>query len=196
VVLSGIRNDEGFPSAAQSAGERVCKENGAIKVPEASTIKLQEPRLQDRRALLVAGLRQHYTPETVSDIPALWQRLPFGKIPSQLGHMAYGILFHASDTAGGFDYLAGVEVSGVSTVLSDLTFVKIPSQKYAIFCHRGHVSRLQDTMAAIWHEWLPASHRNVSHPAAGAPQMIEYYAENFDPQTGLGDIEVWLPLEA
>jgi AraC family transcriptional regulator len=164
-------------------------------VSEASTVKLQEPRLQDRRALLVAGLRQHYTCETVNDIPALWRRLPFGKIPTQLGHMAYGVLFTRSDAAGGFDYLAGVEVSGVSMVLADLTYVRIPAQKYAIFCHRGHVSKLQDTAAAIWHEWLPASHRNVSHPAAGAPQMIEYYAENFDPETGLGDIEVWLPLD-
>jgi AraC family transcriptional regulator len=51
-------------------------------------------------------------------------------------------------------------------------------------------------MAAIWHEWLPASHRNVSQPAAGSPRMIEYYAENFDPETGLGDMEVWLPLQA
>ena len=160
-----------------------------------ASVKLQEPRLQDRRALLVAGLRQHYTSETVNDIPALWRRLPFGKIPTQLGHMAYGVLFTQSDAAGGFDYLAGVEVSGVSMVLADLTYVKIPAQKYAIFCHRGHVSKLKDTAAAIWHEWLPASHRNVSHPAAGAPQMIEYYAENFDPETGLGDIEVWLPLD-
>jgi len=140
---------------------------------EASTVKLQEPRLQDRRALPVAGLRRHYTPETMNEIPALWQRLPFGKIPSQLGHMAYGVLFNQSDTTGGFDYLAGVEVSGVSAVLADLTYVKIPAQKYAIFCHRGHVSKLKDTMAAIWHEWLPASQRSVSHPAAGSPQMIE-----------------------
>jgi AraC family transcriptional regulator len=81
-------------------------------------------------------------------------------------------------------------------VLADLTYVKIPAQKYAIFCHRGHVSKLKDTAAAIWHEWLPASHRNVSHPLGGAPQMIEYYAENFDPETGFGDIEVWLPLDA
>ncbi len=163
---------------------------------EASTVKLQEPRLQDRRALLVAGLRRHYTPETMNEIPALWQRLPFGKIPSQLGHMAYGVLFNQADAAGGFDYLAGVEVSGVSAVLADLTYVKIPAQKYAIFCHRGHVSKLKDTIAAIWHEWLPASHRSVSQPAAGSPRMIEYYAENFDPETGLGDMEVWLPLQA
>jgi AraC family transcriptional regulator len=186
-----------FSSAAQPAGDSVSSENlEPIKVSEASTAKLQEPRLQDRRALLVAGLRQHYTSETVNDIPALWRRLPFGKIPTQLGHMAYGVLFNHSDDAGGFDYLAGVEVSGVSMALADLTYVKVPAQKYAIFCHRGHVSKLKDTAAAIWHEWLPASHRNVSHPAAGAPQMIEYYAENFDPETGLGDIEVWLPLDS
>lgn len=163
---------------------------------EAPSIKLQEPRLQNRRALLVAGLCQHYTPETLNDIPALWQRLPFGKIPSQLGHMAYGILSNQSDASGGFDYLAGVEVSGVSTALADLTYVRVPAQKYAIFCHRGHVSQIKDTVAAIWHDWLPASQLHVSHPAAGAPQMIEYYAENFDPQSGLGDIELWLPLEA
>jgi AraC family transcriptional regulator len=167
-----------------------------MKLPEAPSVKLQDPRLQDRRALLVAGLRRHYTPETVYEIPAQWQRLPFGRIPSQLGHMAYGIVSDVNEATGAFDYFTGVEVSGVSTALADLTFVKIPAQKYAIFCHRAHVSKLRDTMAAIWHEWLPSSSHTASHPTAGAPQMVEYYGENFDPQTGLGDIEVWLPLQA
>ena len=63
-------------------------------MPEVPTIKLQQPRLQDRRALLVAGFQEHYTPETMNTIPALWKRLPFGRIPGQLGHMAYGIVYN------------------------------------------------------------------------------------------------------
>ena len=140
---------------------------------EASTVKLQEPRLQDRRALLVAGLRRHYTPETMNEIPALWQRLPFGKIPSQLGHMAYGVLFNQSDPTGEFDYLAGVEVSGVSAVLADLTYVKIPRRNTRFFA-------IADMYRNSKTPWPPSGTSGYLHPSAASltrppapPQMIE-----------------------
>ena len=50
-------------------------------------------------------------------------------------------------------------------------------------------------MNAIWNEWLLTSGRVVAHPDADSPSMIEYYGEDFDPEAGLGAIEVWLPIK-
>jgi AraC family transcriptional regulator len=165
-------------------------------VPEVPTIKLQEPRLQDRRALLVAGLQEHYTPETMNSIPALWKRLPFGRIPGQLGHMAYGIVYNVDPQSKGFDYFCGVEVAAISPANANFKSNKVPSQKYAIFCHREHVSKLRNTIDAIFSTWLPTSGQTHARPTPASPDLVEYYGENFDPESGTGDMEVWLPIKS
>ena len=110
--------------------------------------------------------------------------------------MAYGMVYNAGGADGGFDYLAGVEVAGVSPKLADYKNIKAPAQKYAIFCHRGHVSRLKDTISAIWQTWVPTSGHTLAKPPVDSPNLIEYYAENFDPETGLGDMEVWVAIKS
>jgi AraC family transcriptional regulator len=167
-----------------------------MKVPEASVNKLNPPRLQERRALLMAGLQEHYTRETQTTIPEQWKRLPFGKIPGQLGHMAYGVVLNLDEKTGEFDYFCGVEIATVSPAHGNLKTYKSPHQKYAIFCHRENVSRLRDTIHAIFTAWLPTSGQSLSHPTATSPNLIEYYGDNFDPESGTGDIEVWIPIKA
>ena len=165
-------------------------------VPEAPVIKLNPPRLQERRAVLMAGLQEHYTPETMNTIPAQWKRLPFGKIPGQLGHMAYGVVFNLDEKTGEFDYFCGVEISTISPAHANFKTYKSPQQKYAIFCHRDNVSRLRDTIQTIFKDWLPASGQALAHSTPTSPNLIEYYGENFDPESGAGDIEVWVPIKA
>jgi hypothetical protein len=63
------------------------------------------------------------------------------------------------------------------------------SRRYAVFEHRGHVSTLFDTYAAIWNEALE------QHGWAPAPApVIERHAPSFDPQTGEGGLSLWIPL--
>ena len=45
-------------------------------------------------------------------------------------------------------------------------------------------------MNAIWNDWLPAS----EYKAADAPGF-ERYDENFNPHTGLGGFEIWIPVK-
>ncbi len=163
---------------------------------EAPVIKLSLPRLQERRALLLAGLQEHYAPQTQNRIPEQWKRLPFDKIPGQLGHMAYGVVLNLDEESGEFDYFCGVEVATISPAHAQLKTYKSPQQKYAIFCHRENVSRLRDTIHAIFTTWLPTSGQTLSHPTPTAPNLIEYYGHNFDPESGTGDMEVWIPIKA
>lgn len=50
---------------------------------------------------------------------------------------------------------------------------------------------IRRTMQTIWSQRLPASR----HEVADAPDF-ERYAEEIDPRTGNGGLEIWIPLKA
>lgn len=152
---------------------------------------LEPPRFEDGQPFLLAGLSERYSCDTSNAIPSQWQRFGpyFGKVPKQVGNIAYGACYDADD-AGNFDYLCGVEVSDFSTLPAELIRLRIKAQRYAVFTHREHISTLRRTMNTIWNSWLPAS----GYAPANAPDF-ERYDEKFDPVSGLGGLEIWLPIE-
>lgn len=162
-----------------------------IKMDETLLTHLEPPRFVDGEPLLVAGLGERYTCDTSTAIPSQWQRFNayFGKVPGQVGGVAYGVGYNA-DEAGNFDYLCGVEVTDFSALPAEFSRVRIPAQRYAVFSHREHVSTIRRTMNTIWNQWLPAS----GHTPADAPHF-ERYDEKFDPSSGMGGLEIWLPLK-
>lgn len=163
---------------------------------QAPGTRLEEPRMEDRNALLVAGLMKPFKADEMTEIPLLWRELmpQLGKIPGQVDRKAYGVVYNLKNAAG-FAYLAGVEVSAASNIPDELNVVRIPDLSYAVFRHAGHVSTLKDTVSAIWNEWMPASGLNVSQTDDEMPDILEQYGEGFDPATGTGDIEVWVPIK-
>ena len=156
--------------------------------------KLELPRFVDEQSRLIAGLRGHYTRSTMKDIPLLWQRFAphIGKLPGQVSGVTYGVCFPMPD---GFGYLSGVEVLSASGLPAEFSVVTMPVQRYAVFAHRGHVSLLHETCDAIEREWLPRSQYAFVHGKPGDPGFFERYGENFDPQIGEGDVEVWVPIK-
>lgn len=152
--------------------------------------KLKEPVIRECEALLITGLQSHYTSQTVSEIPQLWQHLMtyLGQIPGQVGRATYGVGFNMGES--GFDYIAGVEVSNTSGIPTTFSKLSIPAQKYYVFVHEGHVSKIPDTITAILREWIPSS----GHSVGKFPSLLERYGEGFNPQTGMGDIELWVPV--
>jgi AraC family transcriptional regulator len=159
-------------------------------------VKLEAPRMENDKALRIAGLRGHYTSETMKNIPELWQRFAphIGAVPGQVRRVAYGLCFNPL-SPDGIDYLAGVEVSSSSSIPAEFSVATIPAQKYAVFSHHGHVSKLNETLDAI-DKWLPGSGLQVSRGVAGAPDFFERYSEEFNPQTGMGGMEVWVPVKS
>jgi len=111
-----------------------------------------------------------------------------------VGHAAYGLSFNAL-SPDGVDYLVGVEVSNSSDRPGDFSFANIPAQKYAVFSHREHVSKIYQTLDAI-DKWFPGSGLEVASETAQAPNFFERYSEEFDPRTGMGGMEVWVPIKA
>jgi AraC family transcriptional regulator len=162
----------------------------AIKMDETLLTTLEPPRIVQGQTLLIAGLGERYTSETSAGIPAQWQRFGphLGHIPGQIGHVAYGVLCNGDD-AGNIEYISGVEVSDFSRVPKEFSRIRIPEHRYAVFTHRGHISMIRRVWFTIWNKGLPESGEKV----AGAPEF-ERYGEEFDPETGNGGFEIWIPV--
>jgi len=162
-----------------------------------SILPLEGPRFVSGRPMLLAGLRQHYSVATMSEIPKLWRRFAphVGSIASQVGWVAYGAVIPIENGAQGFDYLCGVEIDQRSGLPAGFSTLDVPALRYAVFTHPGHVSELQETIGAIWRDWFPKSGHELVERSGDIPGMFERYGEGFDPQTGLGDIELWVPVK-
>jgi AraC family transcriptional regulator len=162
-----------------------------IKMDQTLIADLEPPRFETGKPLLIAGLGARYTCESSKAIPAQWQRFAphIGNVPGQVGRVAYGVCCN-SDDAGNFDYVCGVEVADFSDLPAEFSRVRLPEQRYAVFTHREHISTIRRTVNTIWNKWLPES----KHEAADAPDF-ERYGESFDPQTGTGGVEIWIPIK-
>lgn len=152
---------------------------------------MEAPRIEERGSFLVAGSTGHYQMPDTSGISPQWDAFAkyLGKIPGQAGWTTYGVCFNMDGT-GKMDYMCGVEVTEDVAPPDGLTLLRIEPQLYAIFSHRGHVSRIKETWDAIFREWCPASGRTL----LAAPQF-EVYDERFDPKTNEGVVEIWIPIE-
>jgi AraC family transcriptional regulator len=153
---------------------------------------LKPPRFETSKPLLVAGIGERCTHENGgAGIPNQWQQFhhKVDGIPARVGKVAYGVCCNCDD-AGNFDYIAGVEVADFSDLPREFSRVRIPEQKYAVFTHAEHISTIRRTVNTIWNHWLPIS----GMKAADAPSF-ERYDENFDPATGNGGLEIWVPVK-
>jgi AraC family transcriptional regulator len=151
---------------------------------------LKAPRFETGKPLLVAGIGERYNCEGSAAIPGQWQRFhqSVDNIPARIGKVAYGVCCNGDDS-GNFDYIAGVEVADFSDLPREFAHVRIPEQKYAVFTHAEHISTIRRTVNTIWNNWLPAS----GMTAADGPHF-ERYDEKFDPSTGNGGLEIWVPV--
>ncbi len=161
-----------------------------IKMDERMLTTLEPPRFENSKTLLIAGLSERYDGDSSKAIPAQWQRfMPYiGNIPGQIGRTAYGVCCN-SDEEGNFDYICGVEVSDFSELPPELARLRIPARRYAVFTHRDHISTIRRTVNTIWNKWLPES----GYEVADAPDF-ERYGPEFNPETGTGGVEIWIPL--
>jgi len=153
---------------------------------------LKPPRFETSKPLLVAGLGERINSENGgAGIPHQWHRFhqSVDGIPGRVGTVAYGVCCNGDD-AGNFEYIAGVEVTDFSDLPRQFSRVRIPEQKYAVFAHAEHISTIRRTINTIWNHWLPIS----GMKAAEAPSF-ERYDENFDPATGDGGLEIWVPVK-
>ncbi len=162
----------------------------AIRMDQVPVTPLGPPRIEKRGALLIFGLGERC--RSNAGIPAQWGRFVphWGHIQGQVGHVTYGVICN-TDEAGTYEYICGVEVLEFPSYPSEFSRLRIPGQTYAVFEHRDHISAIGNTWKAIWNQALPDSgYQAVEGPA------FERYGEEFDGRTGLGGLEIWVPVKA
>jgi AraC family transcriptional regulator len=164
---------------------------------ESLIIALETPRSVERGPLLLAGARVRY-PMTEQSLPAVaeqWAR--FGAViptvPGLTGAGAYGLFWNMFGGGASFEQMTAVEVERLSGLPDSLATMTVPASHYVVFAHPHHVSKLRNTVNTIWHKWLPDS----GHVPVGGdvPEFIEWYGQDFDPMTGSGTMEVWIPVK-
>jgi AraC family transcriptional regulator len=164
----------------------------AIVMSATPTAELTPPRFETKKPMLVARVVERYDCQSPGGIPDQWQRFsPYlGKIPGQVGQTAYGVIYNF-DGDGNFDYMCGVEIAAAADLPRGITSLQVPEQNCAVFTHRGHVAGIRTTFKAIWSQWFP----EFGHQAASAASL-ERYGPEFNPMTGMGGFEIWIPIEA
>lgn len=162
----------------------------AMKTSGNNGVRVAPPRFVSGVPMLLAGLSERHPFGALQGIPAQWQRFMacYADIPDKVTPIPLGVSANMDDD-GNFEYVCAVEVSRVSTLPRGLTLLRVPAQSYAVFQHREHVSTIGATYSAIWNTWLPAHQRS----AADGP-CLERHLETFDPKTGLGGVDIWIPL--
>ncbi|MFN7921695.1 MAG: GyrI-like domain-containing protein [Bryobacteraceae bacterium] len=157
-----------------------------------TTVSLTAPRIVASEPKLIFGLSQPCPAAGDPAIPSLWKRFaPYiGAISGRVGNNAYGVIHNTSET-GRFDYTAGVEVRTFPAQPGDFAQLRIPAQTYAVFEHQEHVSTVGAAWRAIWEHALS----DAGFEAADGP-AFELYGARFDPATGNGGLELWVPIIA
>src|SRR5262249_7814185 len=151
---------------------------------------LDPPRFENAPPMFIVGLSEHYTAETCAAIPAQWQRFVphIEYIPGQTGRAAWGVICNADDL-GNMDYICGVQVANFAAAPKEMSRLKVPAQRYAVFSHRDHISTIRRVWHTIFNKWLPESGEKI----AEGPEL-ERYGEEFNSITGAGGFEIWIPV--
>lgn len=156
-------------------------------------VHLPPPRLVSLGPLLIAGIGRRFASDDFAGIPALWQELhPYlGEVPGQKGRTAYGLVANMAARGETYFYLAGIEVSTLSDLDSNFTGIRLPAQRWAVFPHEGHVTTIASTIQAVFTQALPS----CGLAPGEMPDLLERYGASFDPQTGDGGFEIWVPVK-
>ncbi len=152
------------------------------------------PRLFTGEAMTLLGRRERYAlADAHGHIPVQWAwfnpRIP--EISARQGFDTFGLCIDSDDRA--LTYFCGVRVPHGPIMPADLVAIDVPALRYAGFSHEGPIETLSGTIIAALQNWLPAAGLSV-FKGAGVPDLVEHYGPDFDPQTGAGGMDIWIPV--
>ncbi|MEZ5914980.1 MAG: AraC family transcriptional regulator [Parvularculaceae bacterium] len=179
---SKARNDEIF---------KQLKLQEAISMSAEPAEFLASPEIVKGERRRIVGLKEHYRCGRYGGIPEQWSRLAAHPVANSIARgdgVSYGVCFNFTQN-GDMDYLCGFEADSSAAPGADLSAVDLEPGEYAVFAHRGHVSSIGETWRAIYAHGLAA----LSRKPKMAPQY-ERMDHCFNPVTGSGVIEIWIPL--
>lgn len=158
---------------------------------------MEAPRFEERPWTFAGLRRRHARKEGV------WRALDehwcaasdrFGKVAGRKDGAGYGLYYDLFAQRDGFEMIAAVATDEAAGRPAAFEQLRVPTRRYAVFAHRGTVSRLRSTIWTAWYGWLP----NLGLRSAGdslTPDFIEVYGDDAG-NTGRPAIEIWFPVRA
>jgi AraC family transcriptional regulator len=155
-------------------------------------VRLCGPRIESPGPLLIAGIGRRFDCDDFAGIPSLWQEFhaQAGAIRGRNSEVSYGVVSGVLAEGNTYLYLAGVEVGDFAELDSSFTGLRLPAQSWAVFAHEGHITTILSTIHAVFDHGLA----DAGLRQAGMPDLLERYTSRFDPQTGTGGFEIWVPI--
>ncbi len=154
-------------------------------------LPLDPPRFEMTGVIHLIGLFRRHRFDHTRPIAQQWQEF----IPEHAGigpktqPVPVGVV-RALDDQGNFDYGCASEVTARAEAPAGLKRLRLAPQLYAVFTHRGHVSALDGSYGAVWDVWMP----NSGDCAPVTAPSLERHLPAFDPRTGDGGVEIWVPV--
>lgn len=147
-------------------------------------------RFETAGEILAVGLGGACAFDKAEAITLLWRRFgpQFAGISDLASPIPIGVMSPANE-AGAFDYVCAAEVTSFAQAPDGFARVRIAPARYAVFDHPGHVTSIRATYRGIWDRWLGESGETAAEAVS-----LERHHPTFDPRTGLGGLEVWIPL--
>jgi len=155
-----------------------------------------EPKFIDREAFSVIGLRRTFAVEDSPKVPGLWQEVHalWPLLEPLQTDAAIGAVVMEGPNATHFDYIAGVAAKEDAEPPDGTDKLSIKANRYAVFTHVSTNTNLnaglRETIGYIFGTWLPGS----SYRIAPSPEF-ELYDARFDPNTLLGEIDYYVPIQ-
>ncbi|MEX3015558.1 AraC family transcriptional regulator [Gymnodinialimonas hymeniacidonis] len=156
-----------------------------LEMDKSMLVDVAEPEIREHAPFRVVGLGTDVRGFDISAVPGLWQSFAQRYLEIGPPGVTYGVSYDIGE-AGDFHYMAGMEGPNVP---DGMKTVDIPGGRYAVFTHKGGIGDLPKTIYSIWNRALP----DAGLEPAIAPEF-ERYDERFDPVTGRGEVEIWIPL--
>jgi AraC family transcriptional regulator len=157
-------------------------------------VEIGPPRLERFGPLILVGLRRKHrlgrdTESLFRDMSGQWRAFkaawPAAPMP------CYGVGMQMPDGATALDYFSGAVAPGPAGMES----FAFPALLCAVFHHTEHVTLVRRTLELAFATALPAAGLEPADPASGAPEFIERQGPSFNNGTGLGGLEILVPVQ-
>jgi AraC family transcriptional regulator len=155
-----------------------------------------QPKFVTRGPELAIGMAGSFAQGDTERISALWQdfvkRMPAIKHqkPYSLGVCMSNHPDVVKTSGDTFVYVAALPVTQVNDLPDGMVICDIPEATYALFTHKGAIADIKHTVEYIWGTWVPESGCQL----LDSPDF-ELYDERFDPQSGTGEVDIYVPVK-
>jgi AraC family transcriptional regulator len=160
-----------------------------------------EPQIVDKPELRVIGYEASFISAMSPDatnfqvIGPLWGRFTQNcqLVAGRVGDAMFGVIYSRPPAershAHELQYIAGIAVTPAAIVPEGMVARTIPASTFAVFTHRGPISKIGETMDAIYRQWLPQSTYKHARVAD-----IERYDRRFRMNEPDSEMEYWISI--